>query len=512
MTAFVVLAAGRGSRLGRIGDALPKCLLPINGRAVLSHQFALVPSDHRLIVVTGYRDQQVREYVQLAHPGLDVTFVHDDEWGTGPGASLLTARDAVGDDDLVFVAADTLWTHDQRLWSDPGSWVATAPVPAGTPAARWCRVNVGGDPDFEYVVGIDDKTPDVRPNSRCWTAFAKIARDDLRRFWAGLTDAPTRAGEVQLSSGLEAIVNGGEPVTVHEIEWLDVGDERAFRAAVATLGGYDALKPDQVTYVIPSTERVVKFHVDRDKVRWRAERAKLLGDAVPQPIHETWNGTMVGYDYVQGTSVYSAMQYRPNNYVAPVLDWWLEKFWTTRLRLSERPPNFYEASDQFYRDKTFARVESLDPALQSIALDVITRLDWEHLTEGVVPGTFHGDFTFANVLTWDDDWNQRFTSVDWREDYAGVVDWGDLRYDLGKLLAGARFHWERASYGDFRRWDSGPIVEQLIEDWIAANVDVDFTDVQRIAALCLINSSALHAAPMDEILIARGCHWLETLT
>jgi hypothetical protein len=36
--------------------------------------------------------------------------------------------------------------------------------------------------------------------------------------------------------------------------------------------------------------------------------------------------------------------------------------------------------------------------------------------------------------------------------------------------------------------------------------------VRRIAALCLINSSALHAAPMDEILIARGCHWLETLT
>jgi UTP-glucose-1-phosphate uridylyltransferase len=507
VTAFVVLAAGRGSRLGRIGDAIPKCLLPLNGRAVLSHQLELAPHDARKIVVTGYRSAQVREYLYLAHPGEDVTVIEETNWGRGPGASLLEARTVVGDDDLVFVACDTLWTQDDQLWRDPGSWVATASIPAGTPAARWCRIVVDGYAGFEYVAGINDKTPDIHPNSRCWTAFAKVARDDLRRFWSGLVDAPTRAGEIQLSSGLDAIINGGEPVSVHDIEWLDVGDERAFRQAAATLGGYDALKPDQITYVLP--RRVVKFHTNRDKVEWRVTRSKLIGDAVPTTT-DSFNGTMCAYDYVEGAPVYDELEYSVHSALVPLLDWWTEKFWSTRF--TERAPNFIEASDRFYRDKTFERVSSLDPALRSIALDAITRVDWDDLVDGVVPGVFHGDFTFANVILQHEP-EYRFKAIDWREDYAGVVDWGDLRYDLGKLLAGARFHWHRATHGDFRRWERGTEVELVLEREIQRRFpDVALDDVRRIAALCLINSSALHAAPMDEILIARGCHWLETLT
>lgn len=511
MTTFVVLAAGRGSRLGRIGDELPKALLPLDGRAVLSHQFDLAPLGARLVVVTGYRADQVEEYVRLAHPDLDVTLVREEAWGRGPGASLLEARDVVGDDDMIFVACDTLWERDDTLWWDDGeSWVAVAPIPAGTPAARWCRVVPGSarERGRQDTVRLDDKTPDVAPNSLCWTALARVAAEDLEVFWSALADADTIAGEVQLSSGLQAIVDHGEPLWSQGIHWLDVGDEAAYRAALAATSGYDPLKPDQVTYVLPHQGRVVKWHVDPQKVAWRAERAKLLGEVVPRPV-ESAGSTMFAYTYVLGPTVY---QHDTNTIVTDLLDWWHDNFWATRATHHDRPPGWRELTTRFYRDKTFSRVMALDPTLRSIALDAVTRVDWEALVEGCVPGVFHGDLTYANVVTWDDDWNTRFVAIDWREDFAGETTWGDLRYDLGKLLSGTAFHWENASHGDFRRWASGPVHRGAIEHAARDRFELDVDDLRRIAALCLIGSAALHAAPMDEILVTRGARWLGEVT
>lgn len=502
---FVVLAAGRGSRLGRIGDELPKCLLPLDGRAVLSHQFELAPRDAKLVVVTGYRADQVEEYVRLAHPALDVTLVREPEWGRGPGASLLAARHEV-EGDLVFTACDTLWESNRRLWDDDSTWLGIAPVPAGTPAARWCRAVL--DEDGEFVVRLHDKTPDIVPHATVWTALGRVHRDDLPHFWIGLANANQVAGEVQLSSGVDAVVDAGCPVEARHVTWLDVGDEQAYRSALAARTGYDALKPDQVTYVLPQQRRVVKWHVDRQKIAWRLDRAKLLGDVVPSVV-ESVGSTMMAYEYVDGATLY---EHDRRFAVSTLLDWWHDHLWSTRTRMQERPPGWRELTMRFYRDKTFSRVMSLDPTLRGVALDAITRVDWEALVDGCVPGTFHGDLTFANVVWWDDDWNGNFVGIDWREDFAGETTWGDLRYDLGKLLGGTVFHWGRAAYGDFRRWDEGAQYREMIEDAVVGRFHVALDDVRRIAALTLIGSAALHAAPMDEILVARGTRLLEEVT
>lgn len=505
MTTFVILAAGRGSRLGRLGDELPKCLLPLDGQAVISHQLALAPSGARLVVVTGYRADQVEEYVRLAHPDLDVALVREEAWGRGPGASLLEARDLV-EGDLVFTACDTIWDVDASLWEGDGSWLALAPVPAGTPPARWCRAVV--DDDHEYVIGLHDKTPNVVPNAFASVALARVSADDIGHFWIGLSVADHVAGEVQLSAGLAAIVDAGVPLEARFVRWLDVGDEQAYRAALASTSGYDPLKPDQVTYVLPRQRRVVKWHVDPQKVAWRAERAKLLGDVVP-PTVEPVGRTMFASEYVEGPTVYQA---NTNTIVYDLLRWWEDNFWATRTALPERPPEWRERTTRFYRDKTFSRVMSLDPVLRAIALDAVTRVDWDELVDSCVPGIFHGDLTYANVLTRDDNWDVRFTAIDWREDFAGETAWGDLRYDLGKLLSGTVVHWENAAHGDLRRWVAGPLHAELIERYVDDELHLDVDEVRRIGALCLLNSAALHAAPMDEILVTRGARWLGEVT
>jgi choline kinase len=53
----VILAAGRGSRMGRLGDERPKCLLELGGRPLFEHQVAALRRGgvNEIGVVRGYR-------------------------------------------------------------------------------------------------------------------------------------------------------------------------------------------------------------------------------------------------------------------------------------------------------------------------------------------------------------------------------------------------------------------------------------------------------------------------
>ena len=64
----VIAAAGLGSRLGH---GLPKCMLEIDGRTVLSRLVdAIRPHTDRIHVVVGYREEMIVEYCALYHRDL----------------------------------------------------------------------------------------------------------------------------------------------------------------------------------------------------------------------------------------------------------------------------------------------------------------------------------------------------------------------------------------------------------------------------------------------------------
>ena len=92
METFVVLAAGKGTRVGRVGKDLHKALLPLGDKAVISHIFDLAPKTAKLVVCVGDRSDQVIEYIRLAHPNHVVSFVHVDNEAPGNGPGQTTSR------------------------------------------------------------------------------------------------------------------------------------------------------------------------------------------------------------------------------------------------------------------------------------------------------------------------------------------------------------------------------------------------------------------------------------
>lgn len=111
MTQALILAAGRGSRLGAIINGQPKCMLRIGGQTLLAHQVSALRSAgiERICVVAGYG----AEYVQQAIAG-DCQCIVNDRFGqTNSLYSLWLARDAVHGP-LVVVNGDVL--ADPRIY------------------------------------------------------------------------------------------------------------------------------------------------------------------------------------------------------------------------------------------------------------------------------------------------------------------------------------------------------------------------------------------------------------
>lgn len=499
MTAFVILAAGRGTRIGRVGEMMHKALIPLEGEAILSHLFRLAPDDARIAVCVGHRAEQIKSYVSMAHPDLDVTFIHVSGWdktGGGPGLSLMAAQSFVGDEDMVFTSCDTLWDPSDRwLFDLDHSWAGVAAVPAGTPPARWCRII--NDRETGRIT-IADKTPEPLGGT-AYIGVSQIVASDLPTFWNGIAHASLLFGETQVTGGLQALVRDHRLSSEH-MRWTDVGDEDAYARAVALRSGYDWTKSGEATYVLPP-RRVIKFFADETTAIAREQGRRRIANTTPAILDHTDH--MLAYEFIDGVSVYSALEAAPDHsgaIVESLMSWAVREVWRP---VEVAPRTAADAATDFYHHKTYKRIDMLHPTLQSQARDAVSRIDWAKLAAGTAPCTYHGDFNFGNIIL---ESSGRYVGIDWRGDFAGITDWGDMRYDLGKLVSGTVVHWDNARRGDFRPWDLG----EKVRKEILSRVDVSLRfDANVIGALTLINSAPLHASPLDEILIARGVAWLE---
>ena len=66
--------------------------------------------------------------------------------------------------------------------------------------------------------------------------------------------------------------------------------------------------------------------------------------------------------------------------------------------------------------------------------DLLDMVDWKLLSKGI-PVRFHGDLHLKNILI-NKNSDQPFTLLDWRQDFGGNMEYGDIYYDLAKLNHG----------------------------------------------------------------------------
>jgi len=109
----VILAAGRGSRMGSLTETLPKPMLEVSGKTLLEHKFDALPeSVDEIIIVTGYLGNTIREKFGDSYNGKKMTYVEQKNIVGGTADALWQAKDHLQGKFLVINGDDIYARED----------------------------------------------------------------------------------------------------------------------------------------------------------------------------------------------------------------------------------------------------------------------------------------------------------------------------------------------------------------------------------------------------------------
>jgi len=324
-----------------------------------------------------------------------------------------------------------------------------------------------------------------------------------------------------VSNGFKSLID--LDLNANYFTWYDTGNMKGYVHANEefTASGYnlDFSKPDEFLYFVGNN--VIKFFADKKIVQNRYERSKILKDLCPEITHITHS--FYAYEKQKGKVLYDAL----NDRVMKDFIQWLDKrLWDRKVLSGSDLAVFETACFDFYYKKTLSRInryhkkhsikdqttlinEVMVPSIKHM-LDFI---NWDQIICGI-PSNFHGDLQFDNVLLKGDG---GFLLLDWRQDFSGIVDYGDQYYDISKLNGGLQVSYKLIKQDQFRFYenDQGEITVEhnLPEELVSAKKilsefieekNLDMAKIEIMTSLIYLNMSPMHHAPFNHFIYNFG--------
>jgi choline kinase len=113
----IILAAGLAKRLRPLTDTTPKCLLKVGDKTILEMTINNVLKNgiNEFIMVTGYRENMIKDFISAHFPDLDITYITNSDYENNNNSySLWMAKDYVKGD-CILLDSDILF--DSRIIS-----------------------------------------------------------------------------------------------------------------------------------------------------------------------------------------------------------------------------------------------------------------------------------------------------------------------------------------------------------------------------------------------------------
>jgi len=112
----LILAGGRGKRLGDITNSVNKCMLPFEGKPVLEYNMeraADLGDVDEIVIVVGHRAEDVINRYGIAYKGKKITYVIQSE-PKGLVHAIDCAKDTVGKDDFFLLLGDEILINSRH--------------------------------------------------------------------------------------------------------------------------------------------------------------------------------------------------------------------------------------------------------------------------------------------------------------------------------------------------------------------------------------------------------------
>ncbi len=219
----VVLAAGRGTRMGALTDRIPKPMLPVRGKPMLERNLDRLREAgfEEAFLVVGYRAEVIERH--FAGYPMALTF-HRQERMDGTGSATLLAREFVGGHPFLLTFGDIYMPADDYrgaydlLLSDPGA--------AAAAGARWVDDPWQGAAVYEQdgrVTRIVEKPPRGASTTHWNSAGLYAFRPEVFEYLARISPSPR--GEYELPTAVETMIAARRGILLYRVKgpWLDVG-------------------------------------------------------------------------------------------------------------------------------------------------------------------------------------------------------------------------------------------------------------------------------------------------
>ncbi|MDQ2074233.1 UTP--glucose-1-phosphate uridylyltransferase AglF [Haloarcula sp. H-GB4] len=236
----VVLAAGKGTRLQPLTDDLPKALVQVDGKPLLTHCLdELVSLDaDEFVIAVGYRQKQIIDYYGNSYDGVPITYVHQEE-PAGLAHALLQAEPEIEDDFMLMLGDNVfrgnLSTVVQRQREQR---VDCAFLVEEVPEKEASRYGVCVTNKYGEITDVVEK-PDNPPSNLVMTGFYTFSP---AIFKACSLVQPSDRGEYELSDAIDLLMDSGRTIDAVRLNgWrIDVGYPEDRDAAEQRLSGETA--------------------------------------------------------------------------------------------------------------------------------------------------------------------------------------------------------------------------------------------------------------------------------
>ena len=507
----LIPTAGTGERLKDLTKYLNKSLVSIANKPVLSRIIDMFPENCEFVIALGYKGDLVKQYLSLAHPDRVFYFSTVEKFegeGSGLGLSILSCEKYL-DCSFVFCSCDTLIKEHIAF---PDKNIVFYGERNNINQYRTVEIQDNKAVKF-YEKGLASKT------AKPYIGLACIY--DYKKFWTNMHNG----GQIAIDTGESYVLSifaQENNLYAQNVTWFDTGNLEEFENTQKYFNSEATVnilpKPDEAIWFV--NNKVIKFSHNKKFIKDRVERVKYLKGFVPEIVDFTEN--MYCYNKQEGT----VLSKSANIGVFKKLLNYSLKFWG-KVRKDNQ---FDEICNNFYRKKTIDRInlyyknlsmEDKTTVINGKSLpklsEILDKLDWQNITQGLI-GRFHGDFHFENILY--DNKNDKFLFLDWRQNFGGRLDFGDIYYDLAKLLHGLIICHELIAQNKYSveinenivnySFERKPVLvhcEEYFYLWLKEN-NFDIKKVKQLCALIYLNIAPLHHYPYCHLLYFLGKNML----
>ena len=287
--AVLLLAAGKGERLGNLTTDINKALLPINNKAIISSIINKFPSNYEIVVALGYKGNIIKEYCKLAHSNRRFTFVNVDDINSsnsGPGYSALKCKKYLNRPFYLAVADCII---DSELPPQDGNWLGVYPT---SYPEKYSTVKS----DIKGNV-LDFTNKNSKGFKDAFIGLASILEYDV--FWNELEN------NIQNGEIVSAFYNPSKysNFSIKRAKWLDTGTLDDLNRTKSYFNDNPLSLHKETSEITYKEDKFIKFHPNSDNILNKSKRAEILNGLIPTDF--TNSNNFISYNWEEGKTLYN---------------------------------------------------------------------------------------------------------------------------------------------------------------------------------------------------------------